>query len=136
MKLSTSPAVILNNQRGFTLIELIMVIVILGILAVVAIPKYSDMKSEAYTAAVNGVYGAAQAATAINFSANLVGKNITKVTNGASLLGAMDGTPDGWSANGSTIVGPARPSDSKIATITVSAAETSTAKATLTLTYP
>ena len=33
----------LNNNRGFTLIELVIIIVILGILAAVAIPKYQDM---------------------------------------------------------------------------------------------
>ncbi|MBU1708803.1 MAG: prepilin-type N-terminal cleavage/methylation domain-containing protein, partial [Proteobacteria bacterium] len=33
----------LNSQKGFTLIELIMVIVILGVLAVVAVPKYQDL---------------------------------------------------------------------------------------------
>ncbi|MBU0730700.1 MAG: prepilin-type N-terminal cleavage/methylation domain-containing protein, partial [Proteobacteria bacterium] len=36
----------LNSQKGFTLIELIMVIVILGVLAVVAVPKYQDLSTE------------------------------------------------------------------------------------------
>ncbi|MBK7546835.1 MAG: prepilin-type N-terminal cleavage/methylation domain-containing protein [Rhodoferax sp.] len=43
-------------QRGFTLIELVMVIVILGVLAAVAIPKFVDLKSDARTAAL-GVVG-------------------------------------------------------------------------------
>ncbi|WP_370653928.1 prepilin-type N-terminal cleavage/methylation domain-containing protein [Undibacterium sp.] len=37
-------------QRGFTLIELVMVIVILGVLAAVAMPKFIDLKSDATTA--------------------------------------------------------------------------------------
>ena len=36
-----------NNKRGFTLIEIVMVLVLLGILAAIAIPKYYDLRDKA-----------------------------------------------------------------------------------------
>jgi MSHA pilin protein MshA len=56
-------------QRGFTLIELVMVIVILGVLAAVAIPKFVDLGDEAKVAALKGIAGAAGSASAINYAA-------------------------------------------------------------------
>ncbi len=48
----------LKNKQGFTLIELIIVIVILGILSAVAIPKFANLQSDAKIAAVKGIAGA------------------------------------------------------------------------------
>ena len=56
------------RPKGFTMIELIVVIVILGVLAATALPKFIDMNSDAKSAALKGVVGAAASAMTINYS--------------------------------------------------------------------
>ncbi len=85
-------------QRGFTLIELVMVIVILGVLAAVAIPKFVDLKGDAVTASTAGVAGALSSAAAVNYaarSANVAnGNQVLNCTAVATSL--QGGLPTGY----------------------------------------
>ena len=71
-------------ESGFTLIELVIVIVILGILAAVAIPKYEDMREQARVATVKGQLGSIRSAIAIQYARNAL--------NGTATFPTLDGT--------------------------------------------
>ncbi|HMI30360.1 MAG TPA: prepilin-type N-terminal cleavage/methylation domain-containing protein [Candidatus Limnocylindrales bacterium] len=73
-----------RSTEGFTLIELVIVIVILGILAAVAIPKYEDMQEQARTATLKGQLGSIRSAVAIQYGRNALNGSATfPVLNGS-----------------------------------------------------
>ena len=60
---------ILKNEKGFTLIEIIAVLIILGILAAVAVPKFLDLTDEAENKALEGAVAAGMSASSMAFGA-------------------------------------------------------------------
>lgn len=67
-----------STQKGFTLIELVVVIVILGILAATAVPKFIDLSSEAKKARHDALTGSIKAAANLGFSKCLVSSSCSQ----------------------------------------------------------
>ncbi|ORT52020.1 MSHA biogenesis protein MshA [Vibrio sp. qd031] len=81
----------MKNQKGFTLIELVVVIVILGILAVTAAPRFLNLQSDARASSLQGLKGAMAGAGSIVYGKAAI-EGIE--TNPSTILSGANGQPD------------------------------------------
>ncbi|MRD72695.1 prepilin-type N-terminal cleavage/methylation domain-containing protein [Rhodocyclus tenuis] len=82
-----------SSQKGFTLVELVVVIVVLGILAATALPKFIDLSSDARKSVVQATEGSMRAANTMIYAKAVATGNLTNasLTVGSATISTTNG---------------------------------------------